>query len=342
MFEKISKETPHHARLTAPEIANLWSQYQNDSMAICVFKYMIKYVEDVSIRPILESALKLAGAHITKIKDFFYKEKFPIPHGFTDDDVDLSAPRLYSDEFFLSYTYIMSVNGLTGYAAALSTNMRRDVRNYFAQCQIETMELFNNSLDILLEKGIVSRPPFINPADQVEFIEKYNFIEGIFGGKRPLDCIEISNLYWDLKKIQLSKSLTMGFSQVAKTQEAKLHLWRGVEIYNKHIEILESILAQDHLPKPKSEEAEVTQSTTAPFSDCLMMYHKSVLGSTTIGSYGTGIGTCQRIDLGIHFSRLLTEMAQYMEDGMNIMIKYKWAEQPPLTDDRKKLSTERQ
>jgi hypothetical protein len=38
---KINEETPHNVRLTTPEIANLWSQYQNDTMAICVFKYFL-------------------------------------------------------------------------------------------------------------------------------------------------------------------------------------------------------------------------------------------------------------------------------------------------------------
>ena len=151
MLESINDETPHHIRLTAPEIANIWSQYQNDSMAICMYKYMINIVEDVSIRPILECSLRLAEGQIMIIRDFLIQEKFPITHGFTEDDVDLSAPRLYSDEFFLSYTYIMSINGLAGYAAALSTNMRRDIRDYFVKCQNDTMELFNKSLDLLLE-----------------------------------------------------------------------------------------------------------------------------------------------------------------------------------------------
>ncbi|MGG1398950.1 DUF3231 family protein [Bacillus salipaludis] len=331
-------ETPHNVRLTAPEIANIWSQYQNDTMAICVYKYMLEIVEDISIRPILEFSLSLAEGHITIIKDYFTKEKFPIPHGFTEADVNLSAPRLFSDEFFLSYTYIMSVNGLAGYAAALSTNIRRDIRDYFVKCQNETMELFNKSLDLLLEKGIVSRPPYINPPEQNEFIENHLFMEGVFRGKRPVSCVELSNLYWDLKKIQLSKSVTMGFSQVAKSQEVKKYLWRGVEIYKKHIETLEQILTHDHLPKPKSEEAEVTNSTIAPFSDRLMLYHKGVLGTTSIGVYGSAVGTSQRTDLALKYALLLTEMATYMKDGLDIMIKNKWAEQPPLADDREKLS----
>jgi hypothetical protein len=340
MFKRtpIDKEPQHNVRLTAPEIANIWSQFQNDTMAICVYKYMLKIVEDVSIRPILELSLRLAESHITKLKDYFTQEKFPIPHGFTEDDVDLTAPRLFSDEICLTYTYVMSVNGLAGYAAALTTNMRRDIRDYFVKCQVETMELFNISLDLLLEKGIVSRPPFINPSATYEFIEKQNFMEGLVGGRRPINCIEISHIFWDLKKIQLSKSITMGFAQVAKSQEVTKYLWRGVDIYSKHIETFESILSQDHLPTPKSEEAEITNSTTSPFSDHLMMYHKSLFGATSIGIYGAAIGTSQRIDLATHYTRLVAELAKYMEDGFNIMIKNKWAEQPPMADDRKELA----
>jgi hypothetical protein len=38
----------------------------------------------------------------------------------------------------------------------------------------------------------------------------------------------------------------------------------------------------------------------------------------------------------------MTEMAHYMNDGFNIMIENKWAEQPPLADDRAKLAKQQQ
>ncbi|WP_462411556.1 DUF3231 family protein [Neobacillus sp. Marseille-QA0830] len=330
-------ETPHHARLTAPEMANIWTQFQNDSMAICIYTYVLNFVEDVSIRPILELALSLAKGHISKIKEFFIAEKFPVPHGFTEDDVNLEAPRLFSDEFCVTYTYIASIHGLAGYAAALSCNLRRDIRDYFVQCQIETMELFNQSLDLLLEKGIVSRPPVINPPDNYEFVQSKTFLQGIFGVERTLNCIEISNIYWDLKKAQLDKALCIGFAQVAKSQEVKDYLWRGVKIVSKQVKSLESLLAQDQLPSPKSEESEVTNSTISPFSDRLMMYHKLIIGSTQVGLYGTAIGTCQRYDLGLQYSALLLELTEFLKDGYKLMIKQKWVEQVPLADDRAKL-----
>ncbi|MFC7063352.1 DUF3231 family protein [Halobacillus seohaensis] len=332
------KKTSHTTKLTAPEISNIWSQYQNDSMGICVYKYMLENVEDESIRDILKFSLRLAEGHISKITNYFKNENFPVPHGFTEHDVNLTAPRLFSDTICLTYTYVMSVNGLAGYAAALTTNVRRDIRDYFVECQNETMELFNKSLDLLLEKGIVSRPPAINPANSVKFIEKQTFIKGLLGGERPLSCIEINHLFWDLKKIELSKSFTVAFAQVAKSSQAQKHLWRGAEIYAKHTEILQSVLAMEQLPFPKSDTSEITNSTTAPFSDRLMMYHKALFGSTTIGFYGVAVGTCQRADLIVHYTRMAAEMSKYLEDGMNIVIENKWMEEPPLTDNRKKLA----
>ncbi|MCM3765545.1 DUF3231 family protein [Neobacillus niacini] len=337
----MERETSHYVRLTAPEIANIWTQYQNDTMAICVYTYMLEIVQDDSIRPILEYALSLANGHIPVIKEYFTAEKFPIPHGFTEDDVNSQAPRLFSDEFCLSYTYIMSVHGLAGYAAALTTNMRRDIRDYYVQCQNETMELFNRSLDLLLEKGIVSRAPIINPPNDYEFVATNSFMHGLFGGQRTLNCIEISNIFWDLKKAQLDKSLCIAFAQVAQLQELKDFIWRGVKIAGKHVEILETLLSQDHLPSPKSEDAEITNSTISPFSDRLLMYHIVIIGSTQAGLYGTAIATCQRYDLGAHFIRLMMELAEFLKDGFKLMIKHKWAEQMPLADDREKLSGQR-
>lgn len=333
-----SMNKPRPVKLTAPEIANIWSQYQNDTLAICVYKYMLETVEEESIRDILQFALRIAEGHIVTITQYFKDEGFPIPHGFTEDDVYLNAPRLFSDTVCLTYTYIMSVNGLAGYAAALTTNVRRDIRDYFVICQEETMKLFNTSLDLLLEKGIVARPPTINPANSFSFIEKQTFLSNFLGGNRPLSAIEISHLFWDLKKISLSKAFTMAFSQVAKSEEVRNFLWRGSEMYTKHLKVFQDTLIKEQLPSPKTDDSEITSSTTAPFSDRLLMFHKALFSGTTISFYGVAIGTCQRADLVANYTRLAGEMVKYMEDGMNILIKNKWIEEPPLNDDREKLA----
>jgi hypothetical protein len=47
-------ETEHQTRLTSSEIAALWSSYQNNSLAICVFKYFLEHVDDEDIKSIVK------------------------------------------------------------------------------------------------------------------------------------------------------------------------------------------------------------------------------------------------------------------------------------------------
>lgn len=61
-------KTSHNPGLTSAEIANLWSQYMNDSLAACMIRYFLEKVEDKDIRSVLEFALELSNTQIEKIK----------------------------------------------------------------------------------------------------------------------------------------------------------------------------------------------------------------------------------------------------------------------------------
>jgi hypothetical protein len=90
---KMKKTTT--AMLTSTEIAALWTQYMNETMSICFSKYALETIEDPDIKKIYETALHLSERHVLTIKDFFTKEQFPIPYGFTEQDVNVKAPRLF-------------------------------------------------------------------------------------------------------------------------------------------------------------------------------------------------------------------------------------------------------
>lgn len=47
-----------NTQLTSAEIANLWSQYMNDTLSICMSKYALQVIEDSDIRAIFEQALQ--------------------------------------------------------------------------------------------------------------------------------------------------------------------------------------------------------------------------------------------------------------------------------------------
>ncbi|MFZ3590941.1 DUF3231 family protein [Bacillus sp. DJP31] len=149
------------AILTSPEIAALWTQYMNDTLSICFSKYALEIIEDPDIKKIYETSLDLSERHVVKIKEFFNNEQFPIPFGFTEQDVNLNAPRLFLDSFFLNYLLIMIQHEMTGYSVSLQVSSRPDVREYYTECNLEAIKFFNEIMDLLLSKGLYTRPPYI-------------------------------------------------------------------------------------------------------------------------------------------------------------------------------------
>lgn len=337
-MENTQHEMEHSIRLTSPEMASLWTSYLSDTMAICVLKYILEKVEDSQIKQVFEYALELANTHIKTITEIFKEEKFPIPVGFTDEDVDLSAPRLFSDTYWLKYLHVMTIHGLTGYAVSLTTATRSDIRDYYTKCNRSSTELYNKTIDVLLSKGVFPRPPYISTPDKAEFVRKQSFLNGWFGDRRPLNSVEISNIFFNLNKDIVSRALKIGFSQVAKSNEVRDFMIKGADITFKHIEVFSSILHENDLPSALRLESEITNSTVPPFSDKLMLYHAQVLVITAIAFYGAGMATCMRRDLAVQYQRIITETQMYAEDGANILIKNGWMEQAPQADDRKALA----
>jgi hypothetical protein len=147
----------HNVELTSAEIANLWTQYMNDSLSICILTHSIDKARDEEIKDILEFALSLAESHIEKLTAFFNQENFPIPKGFTkEEDLNINAPPLFTDTFMLVYMHVMTLLGLTGYAGAVATSARSDQISYFVQCNKETMELYGRIANIMLLRMALS------------------------------------------------------------------------------------------------------------------------------------------------------------------------------------------
>ncbi|MDE3840679.1 hypothetical protein C0966_15375 [Bacillus methanolicus] len=326
-------------RLTSAEIAQLWSQYLNDSAIMCMLSYFLEKVEDGEIKPIIEYALQLSNTHLQKISEMLTEEKNIVPQGFRqEDNVDVTAPRLFSDTYVLHLIHQMSKIGLTAYANSLSLSVRQDITDHYKQCMSEIMKLYEMSKNMLLEKGLYVRSPYFPNLEHVDFVVKQSFIIDFFGEKRPLSALEVSNLYANSQRNALGIATLIGFSQVAKSKEVTQYFLKGIEIAQKHIELFDQKLKQEHLPVSVPLEAEVTNTTAYVFSEKLMMYFVSTLISIGLGFYGTAISQSPRLDLGVMYNKMLVEIQFYSEDGANIMIKNKWLEQPPLASNRKDLA----
>ncbi|MCQ6280871.1 DUF3231 family protein [Bacillus sp. EB600] len=93
-----SYKTNTTEKLTSAEMGKLWAIYMGNSMSKCILSYFLQHVEDNNIKTLLENALKLCEEFMKTIKDIFEKENFPFPKGFSEEDINISVPRLFEKE----------------------------------------------------------------------------------------------------------------------------------------------------------------------------------------------------------------------------------------------------
>ena len=135
----------------------------------------------------------------------------------------------------------------------------------------------------------------------------------------------------------MSKATLFGFVQTVNNQEVKAYLEKGREIASKHIEVFSSLMRENDLPVPITLDTEVMESTTAVFSDKLMIFQTIALNTIGVTYYGVSMALSPRHDMAVHYIRLTSEVAQYLNKGANILIDNGWLEQPPQAFDYKKL-----
>lgn len=316
--------------LVSSEISGLWFTYTNDTMAICMLKYFLNRVEDEEIRPILQYALNISNSHIQIITNKLDEEGLPAPQGFKEEDVNINAPRLYTDSFYLFYLGRLSTFGMNNYTQILGYTSRPDTRDFFSKCIGESVNLYNKVAEVLQSQGLLVRAPSVELSKQIDFIDKQNFFnKGLLGRNRPLLAQEITAIFVSLRYNVIGGALITGFAQVTKSKRLNDFFFKGRDIANGKIKKLTAILLNEKIPIPSTSDSFVTDSTTAPFSDKLMLAHITILYSMSIGQDSIALSNVLRHDLHAYFADSITESGKVAEDGLDIMIENQWMEQPP-------------
>lgn len=324
-------------RLTSPEITSLCAQYQQDTLAACVAKHVLATVTDAEIRSLFAFSLELSKKHIKLLTAIFHAEHFPLPNGFTDEDVDLHAPPLFTDSFWLKYLHDMTIHGLSGYGISFSVSVRRDLRDYYHQCNLDAMEIYNRSLDLLLAKNLyVPAPYFLNPKKQ-EPITDLSYALDFVGKQRLLNTTEAGNIYFNLRKSMATKALLITFKQVSKRKDVRKVMETGLDVAHKHIELYSSIMHEENLHTPPLLDNEITTSTHAPFSEKLMTFHAGAMFKVAITYYATAMTTSMRLDIVGHCEACILRDLKVAGRCSEVMIKNGWIEKPPEASDRKQM-----
>lgn len=328
----------HHIDLTSAELAALWTSYMTESASNPILKYFSKIVVDEEIKQVINFTLQKSTEHLSTLKEIFNKENYPIPIGFSDEDVNFDAPRLYSDTYMLYFIRNLGKAGIAADGMAFSTSARKDIRDLYFHYLIEAAKVEDAAKEVMLSKGLFIRPPYIATPDHPDIVKKQNFLRGWFGDRRTLTADEIAHIFMNHTNNANGKALLIGFAQTAGSEELRNHFVRGIDLAKSIMESLSQLLEESTLPSPMTWDTEVTDSTISPFSDKLMLFHVMSLNGIGIGNIGGSLALSLRRDIAAKYFKMIKDIGLYAEDGVNIMIKNGWFERPPRAIDREFLS----
>ncbi len=334
-----TQEKTQEPSLTSAETGALWQAYISESLVHHIFVYFSKHMEDPIIKPTLINLVDATKDFLSLAESVLTKEGMPVPRGITSEDINLNAPRLFSDNLFIPLLKAMGRVSLQFFSLSYMDSSRKDLREFFRD-GLDRLVMHNQQAAELMQvKGTPVPPPYIPMNDKIDFVKEPNFLTGFFGNKRPLSVLELNNIFFNVQSNALGKALLLGYSQVAQSKEIKQFLLKGKKLSNKYFTDLTKILLQENITVPPSYDAEVSDSTEPPFSDRMMLFHCNFITSLGLQSYGMALSTSPRHDLAAMYARMMAEVGAYADEGAKLIIKYQWMEQPPLAPDRDKLAS---
>lgn len=325
--------------ISSSELGTLWLTYQEKTLILRVLEYFIAKSDDQQAINIMGGLWQELHYFVQKIESIFKSEGVAIPKGFTSEDINLEAPNLYDNGFDIMFIRILKEVSMGMYTINMNMAYRDDVMAIYEGLTTVTQKIYKLSTLYLLEKGILTLPPKITVPKTTDFIKSKEYIKGfkLFGDKRSLNAIELGYLHHGIETNNIGMQLITGFAQCAEDEEVKNYFVKGKELAKKQIKEYEEILLESDIQFSATSGSTVTTSTIAPFSQKLMMFCVYLLNSFGIvgGSFGAVFSL--RNDVILKTTLFAKDIFIYANDGVKIMIKNGWLEEPPQMEDRPQI-----
>ncbi|MFD1738636.1 DUF3231 family protein [Bacillus salitolerans] len=325
--------------ISSSEIGTLWLTYQEKTLILRVLEYFIEKSDDQQAINIMGGLWQELDLFVDKIKGIFENEGIAIPKGFTSEDVNLEAPKLYDNGFDIMFIRILKEISMGMYTLNMNMSYREDIMSIYERLTTITHRIYKLSTLYLLNRGILTLPPKVTMPKTTEFIKNTSYLNGftLFSNERALNAIELGTLHHGIETNNIGKQLITGFAQCADDKEVKQYFVKGKELAKKQIKIFEEILLDAEVQFSATSGSTVTTSTTAPFSQKLMMFCIYLLNG--FGIVGSSFGSIfsLRNDLTVKQAIIAKDIYFYTNEGIKIMIKNGWMEEPPQMEDRSKI-----
>ncbi|MDQ0270575.1 DUF3231 family protein [Cytobacillus purgationiresistens] len=324
----------HTQKMSSSELSALWMTYQKKTMILRILEHLIETAEDKNAKKLMSSLWKELHPKVLEIKTLMQNEGAVVPVGFTEADVNLSAPRLFENGFDILLCRVLKEISLGLYTLHLTMSYRKDIVKLYQELTQITQKYYNNFTQYSFEKGHLPLPNYINMPKIIDFVTDKNYTKGfgLGGNKRPLNTIEFSYLFHSLQTNAVGLQLITGFAQCAQDKKVQKHMINGKDLCKNIIKKTDEVLIQNDVSSSSVSGASVTVSQASPFSEKLMMYCIYLLSNFGLGGQGFGAGFSMRDDINLIFGLYAKDTYQFIREGLKLMIERGWLEEPPKMD----------
>jgi hypothetical protein len=320
--------------ITSSELAYLWNTYLLNSKSKHILEYAVAQCSDKDIRSILNMSLDLSAHALSVVEGIFRAEGQEVPYGFSEEDVNIASPKIYTDKLMLYILKVYSMVGLSNYGMAISLTPRQDIRKFFTDSVITGINLSNKIDDVALEKGIYLRTPNVPPTKNKEFANDKSIMGRIIGHKRTLTALEITSIFNCSMVSSITEAQLLGMAQTIEDAKLKDFLNRSRKALKEQIETLNEILHKENLTFPPSLESEVLSSAVPAFSDRLSMFFCFASLADILTMFSIGKVGIMRKDVFMTLSQLSSEIVLLTKDATDLLLERGWFEEMPKNIDR--------
>lgn len=302
-------------------------------------EYFIEKADDPQARNILGGLWQELDFYVTEMEQIFSEQGMVKPVGFTSEDVNVNAPKLYDNNFDLLFIRTLKQVSMGLYTLSMNMAYNKRIMSVYEGLTTVTQKIYKLTTCYLINKGVLSPPPKVTMPTKTEFIQSKKYMEGfkITGDKRALNDLEVGIIHHNLESNNIGMQLITGFAQCAQNKEAKKYFVKGKELAKKQVKVMEDILRKADVHLSATSGGTVTTSTVPPFSDKLMMHCIYILNGFSIVGAGSGAFFSLRNDLAAKTIMLAKDVYFYAQEGIEIKIKNGWFEEPPQMEDRAQI-----
>src|SRR5262249_17250237 len=149
-------------------------------------EYFFETADDQRAKNITGGLWESLNSYVLEIEAIFKEQGMVKPVGFTKEDVNLEAPKLYDNGFDVMFTRILKEVSMGMYTMNMNMSYNNRIIKLYEGLTSITQRVYLLATQYLLEKGILSLPPKATMPKTVEFIKSKKYQSGFnpFSEKR--------------------------------------------------------------------------------------------------------------------------------------------------------------